>query len=142
MSTAKGRSAEHLANYTRQATILRKNLAEWDRTLRTTGEEWPKTMGRLNAALNQTVTLDRSIDDVMEHFVYLPKQSTANAQDIPFFLSTRLETPAVESGEDDENGASAAMVELSVTDPVQHLAKYEKQAAELAAEYEQNMVRF
>eukprot|EP00527_Entomoneis_sp_CCMP2396_P005979 CAMPEP_0198140716 /NCGR_PEP_ID=MMETSP1443-20131203/3838_1 /TAXON_ID=186043 /ORGANISM="Entomoneis sp., Strain CCMP2396" /LENGTH=139 /DNA_ID=CAMNT_0043803235 /DNA_START=149 /DNA_END=568 /DNA_ORIENTATION=- len=139
MSTTKGRSTEQLANHTRQATILRKNLLDWDRTLRTTGEEWPKTLGRLNAALNQTVNLDRSIDDMMEHFVYLPKQSTANAQDIPFFLSTRLETPAADGGEE---SAISGTVEISVEDPVQHLTKYERQAADLAAEYEQNMVRF
>ena len=143
-STAKGRSSEHLANYTRQATILRKNLFEWDRTLRTTGEEWPKTLGRLNAALNQTVNMDHSIDDVMEHFVYLPKQSTANAQDIPFFLSTRLETPASDEGTKEEGGTAtpASDVFSDVQDPVQHLAKYETQAADLAVEYEQNMVRF
>ena len=148
MST-RGRSAEHLASHTRQATILRKNLLEWDRTLTTTGEEWPKTLGRLNAALNQTVNLDRSIDDMMEHFVYLPLKATANAQDVPFFLSTRLETvpDSSSNGDDttmpdiDETTSSAELLK-GVTDPVQHLAKYEKQAADLAAEYEQNMVRF
>lgn len=37
--------------------------------------------------------MDKSIDDVLEHFVYVPKQSPANPQDIPLFLSTRLADP-------------------------------------------------
>jgi len=79
--------------FTRQATILRKNLGEWDMVLHNPrGEDWPKMLGRLNAALNQTSTLDNSIEDVMEHFVYLPKRATANPQDIPFFLSTKLDS--------------------------------------------------
>ncbi|KAL7563431.1 hypothetical protein ACA910_016527 [Epithemia clementina (nom. ined.)] len=144
--TSRGRSTEHLASFTRQATILRKNLFEWDRTLKTTGEEWPKTLGRFNAALNQTVNLDRSIDDMMEHFVYVPLKATANAQDVPFFLSTRLETvPDTTTTSDSQNMAEeTSTLELlkGIRDPIQHLAKYEKQAAEVAAEYEQNMVRY
>ena len=83
--------------------------------------------------------MDRNIEDVMEHFCYLPKQSPANAQDIPFFLSTRLETPAME-----ESAATkaAAEKEKDAGDPIQLLAKYENRAAQLAAEYEENMVRF
>ena len=55
-------------NYIRQATILRKNLLEWDRMLNNPrGEDWPTMLGRLNAAYNQTVTLDQTIDDVLEH---------------------------------------------------------------------------
>ena len=83
--------------------------------------------------------MDRNIEDVMEHFCYLPKQSTANAQDIPFFLSTRLETPAAE-----ETSASkaASEKEKEAGDPTQLLAQYENRAAQLAAEYEENMVRF
>ena len=95
--------------------------------------------------------MDRNIEDVMEHFCYLPKQSTANAQDIPFFLSTRLETPAT-----DETAASKAATEKDkevmmafansnnngAGDPTQLLAQYETRAAQLAAEYEENMVRF
>ena len=97
------------------------------------GEDWPTMLGRLNAALNQTANLDRSIDDVMEHFVYMPKQATANPQDIPFFLSTRLETPATDSSIEIPSVGS---------DPVQQLATFENTAARLAAEYEENMVRF
>ena len=141
----RGRSTEHLASHTRQATILRKNLLEWDRTLKTTGEEWPKTLGRFNAALNQTVNLDRSIDDMMEHFVYVPQKATANAQDVPFFLSTRLET-VPDNGDSDilasEESSTITEPMKGVADPIQHLARYEKHAADVAAEYEQNMVRF
>lgn len=133
------RTSEQQASYTRQATILRKNLLEWDRMLRTPrGEDWPTMLGRLNAALNQTVTLDRNIDDVMEHFVYVPKQATANPQDIPFFLSTRLESPAdTEQGTDESKNAKAFK-----GDPVQQLIEYEKNAAKLVAQYEENMVRY
>ena len=83
--------------------------------------------------------MDRNIEDVMEHFVYLPKQSTANAQDIPFFLSTRLETPAT-----DETTSSKAAndKEKESGNPTQLLAQYENRAAQLATEYEENMVRF
>lgn len=142
--SSRGRTTEHLASYTRQATILRKNLYEWDRTLKTRGEEWPKTLGRFNAALNQTVNMDRSIDDMMEHFVYVPLKATANAQDVPFFLSTRLETVADSSGSDSNIGEESSTMEFlkGIRDPVQHLARYEKQAADAASEYEQGMVRF
>jgi hypothetical protein len=127
------RTIEQQATYTRQATILRKNLLEWDRMLRTPrGEDWPTMQGRLNAALNQTANLDRSIDDVMEHFVYLPKQSTANPQDIPFFLSTRLEMP----GDDAIGSTEEAASNSFKGDPVEKLTEYERNAAKLAAQYE------
>lgn len=142
------RNTEQQSLYTRQATILRKNLGEWDLILRNPrGEDWPRMLGRLNAAYNQTANLDKSIEDVMEHFVYLPKQSTANAQDIPFFLSTRLETataddaalakrkPADQQAEEEEGSTIQG-------DPVEVLAKYERRAAELAREYEDDMDRF
>jgi len=86
---------DHQKVFLREANILRKNLEEWDRTLRSSrGEDWPAMLGRLNAAMSQVGNLDRGIDDVLEHFVYEPKKCTANPQDIPTFLSTRL----VESG--------------------------------------------
>ena len=84
--------------------------------------------------------MDRNIEDLMEHFCYLPKQSTANAQDIPFFLSTRLESPPT-----DETATSKAAPEKEkevAGDPTQLLAQYENRAARLAAEYEESMVRF
>jgi hypothetical protein len=142
------RTSEQQASYVRQATILRKNLLEWDRMLRTPrGEDWPTMLGRLNAALNQTTNLDRSIDDVMEHFVYVPKQATANAQDIPFFLSTRLELPI--DVEQTEHTDSQSELELASNadgnfegDPVKQLHEYEKNADKLVALYEENMVRY
>jgi hypothetical protein len=156
------RTSEQQATYVRQATILRKNLLEWDRMLRTPrGEDWPTMLGRLNAALNQTTNLDHSIDDVMEHFVYVPKQATANAQDIPFFLSTRLETPqdldtdtatnskgATSTTEQSDEKRAAneplggATSKNFEGDPVRQLQEYEKNAARLVALYEENMVRY
>lgn len=132
------KTSDMQSSFTRQATILRKNLMEWDNMMRhTQGEDWPKMLGRLNAALNQTNNMDKSIDDVMEHFVYVPRKSTANPQDIPFFLSTRLEM-STESASDD---SSFAKVEIN-GDPVQLLASYENKAARIAAEYEERMIRF
>lgn len=104
-------------------------------------------MGRLNAAFNQTANMDKSIEDVMEHFVYLPKQATVNAQDIPFFLSTRLEMASAEetvsSAPKDGDPSKSNEEEFSVKgDPVTVLSNYENRAAQLAHEYEENMVRF
>ena len=87
---------------------------------------------------NQIANLDKSIDDVLEHFVYLPKQSTANPQDIPFFLSTRLED-ATTTTEDTAYDKDAS---LAIADPVQLLTKYENRAIQLAEEYAENMIRF
>jgi hypothetical protein len=137
------RTLEQQAAYTRAATILRKNLIEWDIIMRTParGEDWPRMLGRLNAALHQTVTLNNAIDDVMDHFVYVPKKATANPQDTPFFLSTRLEAddPMVDdaAAKDDDGAAFAA-----VTDPIQHLAVFESNAAKLANEFEKSKLRF
>ena len=142
------RNTEQQSLYTRQAIILRKNLGEWDLVLRNPrGEDWPRMLGRLNAAFNQTINMDKSIEDVMEHFVYLPKQSTANPQDIPFFLSTRLEaagaddarTPKKKTKQQSQEQQDALVIE---GDPVDVLSKYERRAAELAREYENDMDRF
>ena len=143
------RNTEQQSVFTRQATILRKNLGEWDLILRNPkGEDWPRMLGRLNAAANQTTNLDKSIEDVMEHFVYLPKQSTANPQDIPFFLSTRLVDAAATGSSSAE--ASKKSDQQSIPpeefiiqgDPVEVLSKYEMRAAQLAQEYEEDMDRF
>lgn len=88
---------------------------------------------------NQTATMDRNIEDVMEHFCYLPKKCTANAQDIPFFLSTRLESPPTD---ETATTKAAAEKEKQDGDSTQLLAQYENRAAQLAIEYEENMVRF
>jgi hypothetical protein len=144
MSASGRRFEEQQQAYTRQALILRKNLSEWDRVLRTPsrGEDWPSMLGRLNAALNQATSMDRAIDDVFEHLVYVPRKSTANAQDIPFFLSTRLETPP--ENDRDVSLMLETLGDISqVRDPVQQLARFEGDAARLAAEYEETMmVRF
>jgi hypothetical protein len=129
---------EQQSVFTRQSTILRKNLGEWDAILRNPrGEDWSKMLGRLNAALNQSANMDKSIEDVLEHFVYLPKQSTANAQDIPFFLSTRLEAPTTDEG---QSISEPSLVQGE--NPVQVLSKYEMRAAQLAQEFDDEMVRF
>lgn len=135
MSAGRG-VTEQQATFTRQVAILRKNLTEWDTVLnhphRT--EDWPTMVGRLNAAFHQTTTMDRNIDDVLEHFVYVPKKCTANAQDIPFFLSTRIETSPDDS--------PSPVAEDPTGDPVEQLARFEKNGTRIAAEYEENMVRF
>ena len=86
----------------------------------------------------------------IEHFVYLPKQATANPQDIPFFLSTKLDS----STSDDRTASSTKKSSsrkkkdttvhdlLALGDPVKVFSKYEDQAARLAQEYEEEMVRF
>ena len=70
----------------------------------------------------------------MEHFVYLPKKCTANAQDIPFFLSTRL-ADVVQSdtaGMDNFND--------SVPGPANDIGKilrdYENRASDIAVDLE------
>ena len=94
--------------------------------------------------------------------MYVPKKCTANPQDIPFFLSTRLTTDAqkqkadtvagaekdgtekgggeVEGGE--TTSAASAMEDADIEDPVKALKEFENLAAELAADYESKMMRF
>ena len=130
MSTERG-VTEQQATFTRQATILRKNLQIFDGMLHNQrGEDWPSMMGRLNASFHQATNMDRNIEDVLEHFVYVPKKSTANAQDIPFFLSTRLESAAPTTILDEESDAVAT------------LARFEKNCARIATECEEKIVRF
>jgi hypothetical protein len=118
-------------------------------------------LGRLNAALNQTINMDRSVKDFMEHFVYVPRKPTANPQDIPFFLSTRLEDTTSTTTASTTTGAGAATttgaivdkdttttttttfsLDTTVVDPTAHLLRYETEAAKLAADYESKMIRF
>ena len=142
-SSSSGSSYSDQQAFHRQATILRKNLVEADAILRR-GADWPNMLGRWNAAFNQTTNLDAAIQDVWEHFVYVPKQATANPGDIPFFLSTRLD----EAPEDDsrktkgDSETAAGGGKFEVEDPVQQLAQYEKMTAKLVREYEASMVRF
>lgn len=109
------------------------------------GESWPSMLGRLNAAMNQTQNLDKSIDDVMNHFVYEPKKSTANPADIPFFLSVRLvdDTNHDNGNEKDDDGSTSMDdQDVGVKDPVAVLERYEKCAAQLVNDFEDNMIRF
>lgn len=112
-------------------------------------------LGRLNAALSQTTNLDKSIEDVLEHFVYVPRQSTANAQDIPFFLSTRLQTPSDETTSTAPTTKKTKKTTLTgegspgdddplqfLDDPAQQLVKFESIASNLATAYEESMIRF
>lgn len=107
-SSSAGRRNEQQQLFHRQATILRKNLYAFDHTLhQRQQEDWPRMLGRLNAAWNQAYHLNSNgIDDVLEHFVYQPKKCPANPQDVPFFLSTRLaDAPVpVTSEEEEEEG--------------------------------------
>jgi hypothetical protein len=99
-------------------------------------------LGRYNAAYNQIVHVDTTIDDVMEHFVYVPQRATANPQDIPFFLSTRLETPptiTTQPGSEEEEDENLQLASANAT---QLLIDYENHAAMLVQQYEKNMVRF
>jgi hypothetical protein len=143
MSGRRNAYFEQQAAYIRQSTILRKNLGEWDLILRNPrGEDFPKMLGRLNAALNQTANMDKTIQDVLEHFVYLPKQSTANAQDIPFFLSTRLEATTAEDAANSSSQQKQDQSLVQAGDPLEVMSKYEERTAKLAAEYEEAAVRF
>ena len=75
----------------------------------------------------------------MNHFVYEPKKPTMNPQDIPFFLSVRL----VDGTNGEESNADEVLMNKSNTNsPQVILTKYEKDAAEVAREFEENMVRF
>lgn len=101
---------------------------------------------------NQTANLDKAVQDAAEHFVYVPKKSTINPQDIAFFLSTRLVSAA--SGENSDNRNDEDVAEnredksthsyhlFGGDDPVKRLRKYETKSAQLAAEFEEGMVRF
>ena len=52
MSSGGSRDTEQQRVFIRQATILRKNLHDWDMKLRDPrGEDWPTMLGRLNAAM-------------------------------------------------------------------------------------------
>ncbi len=56
---------------------------------------------------NQAGNLDHGIEDASEHFVYVPRKCTVNAQDIAFFLSTRLVSATSTVGNSDENNVDA-----------------------------------
>jgi hypothetical protein len=131
--------------YLRQANILRKNLYDWHFVLRDArGEDWPKMCGRLNTALNQVGCLDDCIDDVLEHFVYVPKKPVMNLQDIPEFLSSRVEVGNSSSyeGEDSETVSRDLQSIEETSRPDIVLQRYETQARRLVLKLDQNRVRF
>eukprot|EP00559_Dactyliosolen_fragilissimus_P005966 CAMPEP_0184863454 /NCGR_PEP_ID=MMETSP0580-20130426/11258_1 /TAXON_ID=1118495 /ORGANISM="Dactyliosolen fragilissimus" /LENGTH=112 /DNA_ID=CAMNT_0027361805 /DNA_START=183 /DNA_END=521 /DNA_ORIENTATION=- len=112
--------------------------------------------------MNQASNLDDEIKDLMEHFVYQPKKATANAQDIPFFLSTRLGSNDDKIHDEDVGdtdldvkggvGSDTRLkdhqshcfdsLQLSMDDRAKVLQRYENRAAVLANEYEEQMIRF
>eukprot|EP00588_Corethron_pennatum_P009940 CAMPEP_0194266908 /NCGR_PEP_ID=MMETSP0169-20130528/1645_1 /TAXON_ID=218684 /ORGANISM="Corethron pennatum, Strain L29A3" /LENGTH=188 /DNA_ID=CAMNT_0039007683 /DNA_START=27 /DNA_END=593 /DNA_ORIENTATION=+ len=95
-SNLRSSDAKYQDAFLRQCTILRKNLLDHHDSIACRSpyaqESYPAMLGRMNAALNQAKNLDaEAIDDVLEHFVYIPKRCTANPGDMPNFLSTRIE---------------------------------------------------
>eukprot|EP00956_Cyclotella_meneghiniana_P043549 scaffold275516_cov76-Cyclotella_meneghiniana.AAC.1 len=120
MSAPPRQHNEQQQTFLRQANILRKNLNAWDGMLHSSrGEDWPSMLGRLNAAFNQTGNLDQTIQDQSEHFVYVPKKSTINPQDIAFFLSTRLAVGAASGDEtntaEENNGEGSNSSSMNTT---------------------------
>lgn len=117
---------------------------------------------------NQAGNLDANIEDASEHFVYVPKKCTVNAQDVAFFLSTRLVTAAGTAADDDDSNSNAGGNNNGVTmmarggeggagdaddvttrghsfggeEAATRLRRYEAQVADLASEFEDGMVRF
>lgn len=92
--------------------------------------------------------LDATIEDASEHFVYVPRKCTVNAQDVAFFLSSRLVAAA---GEEEAagggpaeggDGGDADAERCGGEEPATRLRRYEGAAAKLAAEFEDGMVRF
>jgi hypothetical protein len=74
-----------------------KNL-EWDRVLRTPRGRLVHHAGSTQRRSQSNGQHGSGIEDLMEHlFTY--HQGTANAQDVPFLLSTRLETANEETAQ-------------------------------------------
>jgi hypothetical protein len=139
------RTNDQLSSYVRNATILRKNFIEWDKVLHNpSGEDWMNMLGRCNASYHQIMNVNQTIDDMMEHFVYVPQRSTANPQDIPFFLSTRLETTTTTTTIPTRTTTTTIPINDNDknVDIQQHLMDYENYTARLAQQYEERMVRF
>ena len=160
-------ATDQQTSFAKQATILRKNIVGWNTMLHTPrGEDWPKMLGRANAAMNQVTNLNTCIQDVMEHFVIVPKQATANPSDIPFFLATKLDisTTTTTTTKDGKNGGDSGgdgggggpssssntqeedladvVGVVFTTNPIHILSMYETNTARIAQEYEEEMVRF
>ena len=75
----------------------------------------------------------------MEHFVYQPKKSTANAGDIPFFLSTRLADAPTASSKEETNESNNFD---TVDDPERLLQNYENLVSDITIKYENSITRF
>ena len=76
--------------------------------------------------------------------MYVPKKCTVNAQDISFFLSTRLVTAA---GDDKANREGAdendpESQNFGGEEPFNRLRRYESEAKDIAKEFENSLVRF
>ncbi|KAL7429885.1 hypothetical protein ACHAXH_001297 [Discostella pseudostelligera] len=84
-------------SFARYASVLRENLIACDTSLRKGEEDWQATLGRLNAAFNQTKNLNDIIENSYEHVVYIPKKCTANIQDVASFLSCRCTPDSIVS---------------------------------------------
>ena len=65
-----------------------------------------------------------------------------NPQDIPLFLSVRLVEENNKDKDTTHNEDSAVQSESGFNNPIEFLTRYEKNAADLANEFEDNMVRF
>lgn len=92
---------------------------------------------------NQAGSLDDCVEDLLEHFVYVPKKSTTNPQDVPVFLSSRLAAPA---GDETKKKSQVQEEAIEVIDrmgqPVAHLNQYESHSRDLVVEFETSLVRF
>jgi hypothetical protein len=102
--------------------------------------DWPKTLGKLNAALSQTTAiLDSGIPDIMKHFVYVPLRVPGNVMDVPTFIQTAVEgddeeeTLALTVEGDDEEEEEGTGAEV---DQVESLLNYSDAMMEVLKDYE------
>ena len=78
---------------------------------------------------------------MMNHFVYEPRQSPANPQDVPMFLSVRLVDDA-NTVDNESKVKEESNAEKDIGNPSEVLAMYEEKAADLANDFEESMVRY
>eukprot|EP00815_Leptocylindrus_aporus_P012264 CAMPEP_0116065650 /NCGR_PEP_ID=MMETSP0322-20121206/9904_1 /TAXON_ID=163516 /ORGANISM="Leptocylindrus danicus var. apora, Strain B651" /LENGTH=146 /DNA_ID=CAMNT_0003552035 /DNA_START=43 /DNA_END=483 /DNA_ORIENTATION=+ len=146
MTSRQGRRRDaHQQSIIRHASILRKNLMEWDYVLNTPAraENWPTMLGRLNAALNQANNLDNNIEDVLEHFCYLPKRVTANPGDIPLFLSSKLAPfPGMELSTKGDAAKRKVEDNEDMKEPVKKLREYESRVSSIVTKLESDIQRY
>jgi hypothetical protein len=83
------------------------------------------------------------VEDVLEHFVYVPRKATMNPQDVPVFLSSRLAAAAGDETKKKSPAVERAMESIDSMDhPVASLNQYEARSKELVADFEASIVRF